>query len=83
MNALTYPDRCSFTRHDWEILSQYWHPVARIESVVADRPLGTQLLDVNLVVYRLDGRLTVALDRCPHRGPGNIGCTWTFLDRFV
>ena len=60
MNALTYPDRCTFARHDWEILSQYWHPVARTESVAADRPLGTRLLDVNLVVYRLEERLIVA-----------------------
>jgi vanillate O-demethylase monooxygenase subunit len=68
VNALTYPDRSSFARHDWEILSHYWHAVARSESVTADRPLGTRLLDVNLVIYRLEGRLTVALDRCPHRG---------------
>ncbi len=68
MNAFAYPDGSSFSRHDWEVLSQYWHPVALSESVAADRPLGTQLLDVKLVIYRLEGRLTAALDRCPHRG---------------
>jgi vanillate O-demethylase monooxygenase subunit len=68
MSTLTYPDRASFSRHDWEVLSRYWHPVARSESVAEDRPLGTRLLDVDLVVYRLHGGLTVALDRCPHRG---------------
>jgi vanillate O-demethylase monooxygenase subunit len=68
LNAIAYPDRCTFPRHDWDVLSQYWHPVALSEAVTQDRPIGTRLLDVNLVLYRLDGRLTAALDRCPHRG---------------
>ncbi len=42
MNTLTYPDNCSFTRHDWEILSHYWHPVGLSERVAEDLPLGTR-----------------------------------------
>ncbi len=68
MTALAYPERSSFTRHDWDVLSGYWHPVALSESLTERKPVGTRLLDVNLVIYRLDGRVTAAFDRCPHRG---------------
>jgi vanillate O-demethylase monooxygenase subunit len=63
-----YPLGSSFSRGDWQILSAYWHPVALSDDVKDDRPLGTRLLDLNLVLYRLGDRLSVAHDHCPHRG---------------
>jgi vanillate O-demethylase monooxygenase subunit len=63
-----YPPGSTFCANDWAILARYWHPVALVEEVAADRPFGALLLDVPLVLYRVDGALTVALDRCPHRG---------------
>ena len=67
MTQCVYPPESSFNEGDWSLLSQYWHPVALSSDVGETRPFGTRLLDVNLVLYRLGG-LTVALDRCPHRG---------------
>jgi vanillate O-demethylase monooxygenase subunit len=67
MPADLYPPDCSFSRNDWRILAGYWHPVALSEDV-ALRPIGTRLLDVNVVLYRVAGQITAALDHCPHRG---------------
>ncbi len=53
---------------DWEILAQYWHPVALSEEVIPAKPFRAVLLDVPLVIYRIDETLTAAEDRCPHRG---------------
>jgi vanillate O-demethylase monooxygenase subunit len=63
-----YPSHATFTPNDWAILARYWHPVALVEEVGNDKPFGAMLLDVPLVLYRLGGVLTAALDRCPHRG---------------
>jgi vanillate O-demethylase monooxygenase subunit len=63
-----YPENATYAPHDWAILAAYWHPVALSEEVTDDGPWGGTLLDVPLVLYRIDGQLTVALDRCPHRG---------------
>jgi vanillate O-demethylase monooxygenase subunit len=63
-----YPSGSGFSPANWRLLAQYWHPVALCDHVGADKPLGVRLLDVNLVVYRVGGELTVALDHCPHRG---------------
>lgn len=61
------PNKSSFNRSDWQILSRYWFPIAR--AVDIDRqPVAVTLLDVNLVVFRTAGQLRIALDRCPHRG---------------
>ena len=67
MTQSVYPPESSFSEGDRNLLSQYWHPVALSSDVGETRPFATRLLDVNLVLYRLGG-LTVALDRCPHRG---------------
>ena len=61
------PRNCTFDARDWEILSQYWHPVA-FASDVADKPLSVKLLDEPLVVFRSNGELVAARDVCPHRG---------------
>lgn len=60
------PEGCTFLEEDWNILSRGWFPVA--VASLADQPVGTCLLDVDLVVFRAGGKAVVALDRCPHRG---------------
>jgi hypothetical protein len=45
------PGHCTFSPRDWEILAQYWHPVA-FSSDDAHEPVKVKLLDVDLVVYR-------------------------------
>ena len=62
-----FPPHSGFSRTDWRVLAAFWHPVATsIE--VTDKPYGTTLLDTGLVVYRSSGRVSVAVDICPHRG---------------
>jgi vanillate O-demethylase monooxygenase subunit len=68
MGSNLYPADSTFTQSDWDILSTYWHPVALSEDVNDQKPFAARLLDVNLVLYRLDARLTVGIDHCPHRG---------------
>ncbi|WP_250511327.1 Rieske 2Fe-2S domain-containing protein [Caballeronia sp. GACF4] len=65
--APNLPRNCTFDPHDWQILSQYWHPVA-FASQVADKPLSVTLLDEPLVVFRANDALVAARDVCPHRG---------------
>jgi len=65
--VITRPNNCSFAAGDWEILAGHWFPIA-VAAELGDKPLSVRLLDVDLVVFRIDGRVTVALDRCPHRG---------------
>ena len=56
-----------------KILREYWYPVARSDAI-KDRPVGVQLLDKLLVVFRSKGNAIVAYDRCPHRGgPLSLG----------
>ena len=62
-----YPAGSSFRESDWHVLAAFWHPVAFAREV-EDRPLKRRLLDVDLVLYRSPAGVTVALDRCPHRG---------------
>ncbi|SAK96668.1 Rieske (2Fe-2S) protein [Caballeronia hypogeia] len=82
--APTLPRSCTFDRHDWEILSQYWHPVA-FAADIADKPFRATLLDEALVVFRSNGTLVAARDVCPHRGAplsqgwvedGNLVCPY-------
>lgn len=61
------PRNCTFDPHDWEILSQYWHPVA-FAADVTDKPFAATLLDESLVVFRSNGQVVAARDVCPHRG---------------
>ena len=73
--------------NDWEILSQSWYPLVELTEL-EDGPAAARLLDVDLVVYRGDAGVTVALDRCPHRHiklsagkvrDGNIICPYHAL----
>ncbi len=48
-------------------LRAYWHPVAWSEEVGAT-PVATSLLGERLLLWRLEGAVVTAADRCPHRG---------------
>ena len=61
------PRHCSFLESDWQILSQFWHPIAYCHDI-ADSPVRARLLDVDLVIWRTSAGLSVARDLCPHRG---------------
>ncbi|MCW0038091.1 Rieske (2Fe-2S) protein, partial [Acinetobacter baumannii] len=74
------------------IENSLWHPVAQAHEVV-DAPLGVQLLDQPLVLWRdPQGQVRVFVDRCPHRGArlsmgrvenGHLECPyhgWQFAD---
>jgi phenylpropionate dioxygenase-like ring-hydroxylating dioxygenase large terminal subunit len=55
------------------VLAGFWYPVAR-STDVAPGPVGVRLLGGDYVVYRGDGGLAAALDRCPHReAPLSLG----------
>ncbi|WP_339203059.1 aromatic ring-hydroxylating dioxygenase subunit alpha [Paenibacillus sp. FSL K6-3182] len=67
-SALQYPRDCTFTLNDWNVLSQFWYPVAIAEEVT-DKPVAVKLLDVKLVCYRSShGKVVIARDLCFHRG---------------
>jgi len=67
MAMITRPNPCTFEAGDWDILAAHWFPIA-VAAEIGDKPAAACLLDVDLVLFRLDGRVVVALDRCPHRG---------------
>jgi phenylpropionate dioxygenase-like ring-hydroxylating dioxygenase large terminal subunit len=48
-------------------LERFWHPVARTMDL-GDGPLALMLLGQSYVAARLDDRIVVFEDRCPHRG---------------
>ena len=48
-------------------LAHYWHPVATSEAV-GDHPIRCELLEEQLVVFRIDGRVAAFRDLCIHRG---------------
>jgi vanillate O-demethylase monooxygenase subunit len=60
------PAGSQISPNDWSVLARYWYPVA-VAGDVKDAPLPGKLLDVDLVIYRSDGEVAVALDVCPHR----------------
>ena len=61
------PRHCTFRESDWHILAGFWHPVAFLHDI-GDKPVAARLLDVNLLIYRTSEGITVAKDRCKHRG---------------
>ncbi len=63
-----YPQNATYTPTDWAILARHWHPVALADEVTDQAPFGVVLLDLPLVLYRVEGAVTAAVDRCPHRG---------------
>ncbi|WP_180003970.1 MULTISPECIES: aromatic ring-hydroxylating oxygenase subunit alpha [unclassified Acinetobacter] len=67
------PIHMTFEEHDWHLLAQYWYPVALARDI-SEQPLGTMLLDMPLVIYKMQDELIVAKDACPHRGvPLSLG----------
>ena len=60
------PAASQISLSDWEVLSRFWYPVA-VAGDLKQAPMAGRLLDVELVIYRTEGRVTVAQDRCPHR----------------
>lgn len=76
-----YPGGSTYLESTWTVLSNYWHPVARI-SEVGDTPLAARLLDVPLVLYRTSAGIQVATDICPHRG-ARLSGGWVRNDRLV
>ncbi|MED5546400.1 MAG: Rieske 2Fe-2S domain-containing protein [Pseudomonadota bacterium] len=78
---VTRPRDCTYADGDWEILSRYWFPIARVEDI-GNAPVKSKLLDVKLVVYRTTSGISVARDLCPHRGvPLSMG--WVEGDDLV
>lgn len=81
------PDSSDIRRSDWDVLSKYWYPVARVQDV-GEKPMATLLLDVQLAVFRGEDGIAAVLDRCPHRWVklsagkvvnGNIECPYHAL----
>lgn len=59
--------RTDYSENDWNVLSEFWHPVA-FSNEVGDKPVALTLLDSDLVAYRNADGLVVAANYCPHRG---------------
>ena len=57
----------TFSPSDWQVLSQFWYPIA-LQREVTGQPIGVTLLDQPLVIWRSASGVSVADDRCPHRG---------------
>ena len=80
-----YSTKFSYSETDWNILREFWHPVAYSDLVTEQKMEPTQLLDVPLVVTRKNGVPLVFQDLCPHRGAplssgkwvgGNLECPY-------
>ncbi|WP_445115710.1 Rieske 2Fe-2S domain-containing protein [Acinetobacter sp. WZC-1] len=68
VNLVNQPCYSQFNHNDWEILSQHWYPVARIEDV-STTPQQVILLDVKMAIYRTEsGKIQLVRNICPHRG---------------
>lgn len=61
------PRNCTFAPSDWQVLSQFWYPIA-LSRDLSNEPVAAQLLDQRLVVWRTSEGLSVANDLCLHRG---------------
>lgn len=81
------PDSSQIRVSDWEVLSKYWYPVARLQDV-RKKPLARLLLDVQLAIFRTEDGIAAVLDRCPHRWVklsagkvvnGNLECAYHAL----
>ncbi|WP_353169335.1 aromatic ring-hydroxylating dioxygenase subunit alpha [Acinetobacter sp.] len=68
-----FPVHMTFSQQDWLILAQYWYPIA-LAREISEQPQATMLLDMPLVIYRLNNEIVAAKDACPHRGvPLSLG----------
>ena len=67
------PVHMTFEEHDWHLLAEYWYPIALARDI-SEQPYGAMLLDMPLVIYKMNDELIVAKDACPHRGvPLSLG----------
>ena len=82
--SLEFATEDRFSDQNRRILARYWYAVA-YSADLKDRPLGVTLLDIPIVLYRSEGTVSAALDRCPHRGArlskgeieaGNLVCPY-------
>jgi len=65
--AALRPDASKISQNDWDVLADFWYPVA-VSAQLRDKPTAVQLLDVDLVLFRgREGTPGVAVDLCPHR----------------
>jgi len=60
------PPTSQISPNDWAVLARYWYPVA-VDGDVKQAPVKGKLLDVDIVIYRVEDQVAVALDVCPHR----------------
>ncbi|MEB3295385.1 MAG: aromatic ring-hydroxylating dioxygenase subunit alpha [Synechococcales bacterium] len=65
--VIPHPEDCTYSTTDWQILAQYWYPVAMVKEVQT-QPIAVTLLDQPLVVWKTQFGISIAADRCPHRG---------------
>lgn len=79
--AAVPPRDCTFSPDDWQVLADCWHPVAYADAII-DKPYGTKLLDLDLVVYRTSKGVVVAKDICLHRG-AQLSLGWMEGDEIV
>ena len=49
------------------MLTCIWHPVARAANL-NQGPVAAQLLDEQIVLFRMDGEVVALQDLCAHRG---------------
>ena len=61
------PTSCSFSTADWNVLASFWHPVG-FSTGFSETPRSVPLLDVDIMIVRVEGKLLAVRDRCPHRG---------------
>ena len=61
------PPSCSFSTADWNVLASFWHPVG-FSTGFSETPRSVTLLDVDIMIVRVEGKLLAVRDRCPHRG---------------
>jgi vanillate O-demethylase monooxygenase subunit len=52
---------------DWDILAQFWYPVA-LGAEIGDHPVKVTLLDLELALFRETSGVAAVIDVCPHRG---------------
>ncbi|TCM63806.1 vanillate O-demethylase monooxygenase subunit [Acinetobacter calcoaceticus] len=68
INLVNQPCHSQFDPEDWEILSQHWYPVARVQDL-STQPQQVILLDVKMAIYQTEsGQILLVRDLCPHRG---------------
>lgn len=66
------PAGCTYSENDWHILASFWYPVYFWADLL-EKPVGVQLLDQKIVLFRTSDGIVAAKDYCPHRGSALSG----------